>query len=230
MIIISDLHVGDVDVSILEHLIEEAKKDEDQLVIICGDLSLTSTAEQFAVVEDFFQKLMKAGILVVATVGNHDFGGTFAEQSSRIMSTKGYDDSVNALLRIFMPLFQQQCVIAYQADQLDYVVRYGNHIFCSLRSHHRKIARIKNVQILWLQNVLDNIKDRQDCTLHFVTHYSLWQDPGDKHVPLDRRNRLENEILKKYAFSTYLHGHNHRYTYQNTTTPKLNYRYDYYFY
>lgn len=73
--------------------------------------------------------------------------------------------------------------------------------------------------------MLDGIQDLDKCRLHFVAHHSLWQDEGgDKHVPLDRRRRLEDELLGKYGFSTYIHGHNHRFTYQNTTTPKIGVR------
>jgi hypothetical protein len=90
---------------------------------------------------------------------------------------------------------------------------------------HFSCPRIKSEQLAWCKTALNTIADLSECRLHFVAHHSLWQDEGgDKHTPLDRRRRLEADLLGPFQFSTYIHGHNHRFTYQNTTTPKTGLR------
>jgi len=224
--ITSDLHFGDCSEDVIEILTNEIT--QHGVVIIAGDLTLTSDPEQFERISTFFQHLMNHNVTIISTVGNHDFGGTFAEKLSHVPGSQVVNDkysrSFDLLKEIFHPVFQQEHVIAYNVEQLDYVVRLEDEIFVSIRSHHRKIPRVKDEKIDWIKNVLDNVDNLEHYRLHLVTHYSLWQDPGDKHIPMDRRRRLEEEVLQGYRFNTIIHGHNHRYTYQNTTTPKLGYR------
>lgn len=74
------------------------------------------------------------------------------------------------------------------------------------------MRRIKGEQIDWTIAALRSITDVDDCRLHLIAHHSLWQDEGgDKHTPLDRRRRLEDELLSQFSFSSFVHGHNHRY-------------------
>mgnify|MGYP005873874775 CR=1 FL=1 len=70
----------------------------------------------------------------------------------------------------------------------------------------------------------EHFDDLSDYRIHLVTHYSLWQDAGDKHEAMEELSRLENELLVPYSFYSVVHGHNHRYTYQNTTCPSTHYR------
>jgi len=222
------MHIGACSEESLKQLLDSIINDKDKLVIICGDLTLNSTDPQFERCKQFFQSILDAGVTIVATCGNHDFGGTMAEKMSTMIVINNlnndYERSFNHLKQLFLPLYQQNGVIAYNENELDYIIQKKNDIFVSLRSHHRKKPRVKDEQVNWVKEHLDKIENREDYRLHLVTHYSLWQDPGDKHVPLDRRRRLEEEILIRYNFKTILHGHNHRYTYQNTTTPKFHYR------
>eukprot|EP01006_Ploeotia_vitrea_P058663 TRINITY_DN69936_c0_g1_i1.p1 TRINITY_DN69936_c0_g1~~TRINITY_DN69936_c0_g1_i1.p1 ORF type:complete len:327 (-),score=20.39 TRINITY_DN69936_c0_g1_i1:62-1042(-) len=60
--------------------------------------------------------------------------------------------------------------------------------------------------------------------LHLVCHHSLWSDSDDKHAGMGSRQRLEKSLLVPFQFYSVIHGHNHRFTYQNTTTPKEHYR------
>ena len=36
--------------------------------------------------------------------------------------------------------------------------------------------------------------------------------------------RLEKKLLKEFDFYCLIHGHNHRFSYQNTSTPEINFR------
>jgi len=36
--------------------------------------------------------------------------------------------------------------------------------------------------------------------------------------------RLEKKLLKEFDFFCLIHGHNHRFSYQNTSTPEINFR------
>jgi hypothetical protein len=54
----------------------------------------------------------------------------------------------------------------------------------------------------------------------------MWRDGGniDKHAAMSRRRRLEEKLLKRFRFHSYIHGHNHRYCFQNTNCPKTSCR------
>ena len=77
MIIVSDIHFGKEDSSCIELLLNQLKYDEDRLLITPGDLTQLAGEEAYSIANKFLDEVFKMGIRVVATPGNHDFGGSW---------------------------------------------------------------------------------------------------------------------------------------------------------
>jgi len=222
MLLVSDIHFGPLlPVGTEDVILQSALEDDDKLVLFSGDITQSSTADEYKRAEAFIKLLLDNNIVICITPGNHDFGMWKSETFHKI--TDGYANARNLLTELFAPILRQQHVVIHNEEEHDSVVRSNSIIVFCMRSQHRKCPRIKKQQLEWAERVIAEIPDREDCQLFWMSHHSLWQDHSDHHVPMAKRTRVE-EFLKKYNFYAFIHGHNHRFTYQNTTTPNLQYR------
>lgn len=169
---------------------------------------------------------MALKIGVVVTAGNHDFGGFIAEKLHRVLPQ--YQRARAQVERAFEPALQQPSVVAH--TRLDSISRFGDHVFVALCSEHRGTPRIKRIQIDWATAALSAFllahkpQNGPRFFFHFVTHHSLWSDATDKHRAMSAVERLEKRLLRHFQFFSFIHGHNHRFSFQNTNCPHTNYR------
>jgi len=128
---------------------------------------------------------------------------------------------------LIKPVLQQEEVLAH--NDCDIIFRHGSNLFVSLRSTHRGqifklglagINRIRTTQIDWALSHLTSL-NTADCLMHLVTHRSLWRESGDKHTGMLKRRRLERMLFNDFHFHSIIHGHNHRFVFSCTTTPKM---------
>ncbi len=224
MLLVSDIHFGanreqDVRAFLNRALSEEL--NPDKIVIIAGDITQTASDGQFYKAEFLIKELLKAGIKLVFTPGNHDFGDWIGEH---IKTNKRARSWCNILLS---PIFSQKEVVAHH--QFDSIYQFERDIFLALRSTHRGEAsklglfgsnRITRKQIEWAKSQLLKL-DFEGRRLHLVSHRSLWHESGDMHSGMIKRRRLEENLIKHFPFYSFIHGHNHRFVFSNTSTPKL---------
>mmetsp|Transcript_15167 Transcript_15167/g.21168 ORF Transcript_15167/g.21168 Transcript_15167/m.21168 type:complete len:267 (-) Transcript_15167:39-839(-) len=226
MIIASDLHFGKEDEQGIQKLLDELQHDEDKLLICPGDFTTVGKEDPYKLAAAFVQKVLDLGVKIVATPGNHDFGGSW---NGEILKTD--EDARLRMKDLLEPLFKQDIIVASEPDGFDSISQVGNHVFVSLRSTHKGNTttvlgpRIKKKQIKWCTEHLKNLlSTNNNLRVHLVTHHSIWKDSDDKHLPMDRRRRLEDDLLQPFGFVSIISGHNHRFIFSNTTAPKHGYR------
>jgi len=223
MLLVSDIHFGanrDEDISSFLTDALDPVINPDKRVIIAGDITQNASESEFQQAADFLSYMMENGIKLLFTPGNHDFGDWIGEV---IMTDRKARSRCRQLM---VPILQQPEVAAHH--EFDSIVRCDDHVFVVLRSTHRgeshKLGlfgnnRITGRQIEWARTSLDAMK-LEGRSLHLVTHRSLWQESGDMHTNMVKISRLEDQLLSCYPFATYIHGHNHRYVFADTTTPR----------
>lgn len=224
MILVSDIHFGanrteDIQAFMVDVL--DPTINPDRRLIIAGDITQSASEFEFEQAKQFVSELLNKGIKVVITPGNHDFGDWVGEL---------FKTNVKARLwcqELLSQTFEQPEVIACQ--EFDSITQFDQHIFVVLRSTHRgeinKLGlfgnnRITEKQISWAKAQLNTL-NLEKCNLHLVTHRSLWKESGDKHPGMIKKHRLEDRLIRHFPFVSYIHGHNHRYVFSNTTTPRL---------
>jgi len=204
-------------------MLKAAAMNDDKIVVIPGDITSFSRAHEYLAAEEFIKDLIAQGNIVVMTPGNHDLGGWFAEKFSLMGMSGAYNLAIERVMQLHAPVLDQKEVVAVRKDRLDSITEVGSHVFVCLRSEHRALARIRNEQIEWASSVLESM-DLTNKNLHLVTHHSLWKDFSDRHTPMAARSRLEVNLLRKFSFCSLIHGHNHRFTYQDTTSPNISHK------
>lgn len=224
MLLVSDIHFGRNRLQDVERFIEDAKNPEmnpDRLVVIAGDMTQFARKNEFDEAEQFVDRLLKAGLKIVLTPGNHDFGDWIGEY---IRTNRKARSRTKTLLK---PIFEQKEIIA--AEDFDSILKIDNDVFVVLRSTHRGkwsnlglygANRITRKQIHWAFTQLTSL-DTDNCRLHLVTHRSLWKESGDQHSRMVNPRLLEGSLLRHFSFRSFIHGHNHRFLFAQTSTPKL---------
>ena len=224
MLLVSDIHFGsniEEDVQAFLKDAEDPAINPEGIVVIAGDITQTAKDEEFRQAEGFIHKLIQADLKLVYTPGNHDFGDWIGEY---LRTNKRAREWTTVLLR---PIFSQKEAVA-TADY-DSILKIGSNIFVVLRSTHRGevekfgflgFNRITGKQIEWAHSQLSAM-DIDGCKLHLVTHRSIWRESGDRHSGMIKRRRLEDSLLKHFSLHTFIHGHNHRFVFAHTSTPKL---------
>jgi len=225
MILASDLHLARTNPADIEALLAAClspEHDPERAVILAGDLVQHNSREEYALAGRLLGELLDGGVTVVLTPGNHDFGQILGEKfgSSGRKRFAGLLESVLA----------QKAVLARQ--DFDSVTAIGHDLFVALastqRGQGRKLYvagenRIRRKQIEWAAAELERV-GREGRRLHLVTHRSLWSDAEDEHGRMVRKERLERELLEPLGFTSFIHGHNHRFEHGDTTTPRIGYR------
>ncbi|MEW6078456.1 MAG: metallophosphoesterase [Thermodesulfobacteriota bacterium] len=224
MLFVSDIHFGanrDEDVASFVSDALNPDINPDRLVIIVGDITQNATKDEFKAAETFILQLLDGGMKLVFTPGNHDFGNWMAEYLK-------VNNKARAWCRnLLSPIFKQDEVVA--VNDYDAIFKFQENIFVTLRSTHRgeleKLGllgnnRISKKQISWAASVLSDL-DAKGCKLHLVTHRSIWRESGDMHHGMGKRGRLEKMLLKPFRFHSFIHGHNHRFVYSQTSTPRM---------
>jgi hypothetical protein len=175
--------------------------------------------EEFKAGASFLQTLIDAGMTVILTPGNHDFGDWIGEYFFTNRKARAMYRSMTEAV------FQQREILS--VHDYDSIVRCGKNIFVVLRSTHRGkaylldfigINRIRRKQVNWAVSQLESL-DIEGATLHLVTHRSLWQETGDRHVGIYRPGYIEKHLLGRFPFHYVIHGQNHRYVFACTSTP-----------
>lgn len=224
MICISDIHFGANASCHIERFIEAAcnsATNSDRTVVIAGDLTQHARESEFGEARDMLRVLLDAGMRVVLTPGNHDFGDWIGEYFFTNRRARAHYRALTE------PVFHQKEIIA--VDEYDSIMRCGNSIFVALRSTHRGkahalgvigINRIRKKQVEWAVRILESI-DTRGALLHLVTHRSLWHESGDRHAGIFRPAYIERNLLARFKFHSVIHGHNHRYVFACTSTPRL---------
>ncbi len=224
MLIVSDIHFGanreeDVN-SFLKDVVNPRVNPEKQLIIV-GDITQNATHQEFQKAEQLIQQLIDQEVKLVFTPGNHDFGDWKGEIIKTNTKARSW---CKTLLK---PIFEQDEVIAI--NDFDSILQFDDSIFVVLRSTHRgesiKLGlagnnRIRLKQIEWASSQLLKI-NRENKKVHLVTHRSLWSESGDMHSGMIKRRRLEEQLFEPFNFHSFIHGHNHRFVYAQTSTPKL---------
>ena len=227
MLLASDIHFNKnrkEDVAAFVAAAGDPTLNPDRVVVIPGDFTLKGRQAEYSAAQRLLNDLVDAGSIVVTTPGNHDFGKWPGERLS-------VNDAARAGFRALLRRVNaQQQVIAH--EDFDTITLVGADLFVALRSTHRgkkkKLGlfghnRIRSKQLTWAATVLESI-DLSGLRLHFVTHRSLWEHHGDKHGDMDERERLENRLLREFGFSSFLHGHNHRFHAAICRSPRLDLR------
>jgi len=223
MLLVSDLHFGPkLPSGATRQILKAAERNPDKIVVIPGDLTHFSREHEYLAAEEFIRALIAQGNTVIMTPGNHDLGGWFAEKFSLMGWSGQYDVAIERVISMHAPVLAQKGVLAVREDRLDSITQVDSHIFVCLRSEHRALARIRKDQIAWASSVLETL-DLTGKSLHLVCHHSLWKDLSDRHFPMAARTRLEVNLLQRFNFCSVIHGHNHRFTYQETTSPNIGY-------
>ena len=224
MVCISDIHFGANLSAHVLRFIETAcdpAMNPDRIVIIAGDMTQHATEPEYREAEMLLRTLLDAGIRVVLTPGNHDFGDWIGEYFFTNRKARKRYQSLTG------PVFKQKEIIV--SEDYDSIMRCGNNIFVSLRSTHRGkahslgiigINRIRNRQVEWAASQLASMNIK-GALLHLVTHRSLWQESGDRHAGIYRPTFIEKHLLERFTFHSIIHGHNHRYLFACTSTPRL---------
>ncbi len=224
MLLVSDIHFGANRTKDINAFLDDAvnkKINPEKLVVIVGDITQNATTQEFQMAEKFVRRLMEQGLKLVFTPGNHDFGNWLAEYF--IVNKKAR----TWCKKLLEPIFSQNEVIA--TNDYDSILKFDQNIFVVLRSTHRgeleKLGlagnnRISKTQINWAVSILSEM-DIKDRKLHFVTHRSIWRESGDMHSGMVKKQRLEKMLFKPFQFHSFIHGHNHRFVYSQTSTPKL---------
>ena len=224
MVCISDIHFGANISAHISSFIETAcdpALNPDRIVIIAGDMTQHATEPEYRDSAELLRKLLDAKLRVVLTPGNHDFGDWVGEYLYTNHAAR------NRYRSLTEPVFSQKEIVA--VDDCDSVMRCGGNIFVSLRSTHRGkahslgvigINRIRKKQVEWAASQLESM-DTEGALLHLVTHRSLWRESGDRHKGLYRPAFIERSLLERFRFHSVIHGHNHRYLFACTSTPRL---------
>ncbi len=224
MVCISDIHFGANISSHISRFIVAASDPDfnpDSIVIIAGDMTQHASDSEYREAGNLLRVLLDAGIHVVLTPGNHDFGDWIGEY---IYTNRKARSRYRSLTE---PVFNQKGIIA--VEDYDSIMRCGNNIFVALRSTHRGkarslgvigINRIRKKQVEWAASKLESM-DINGALLHLVTHRSLWRESGDRHDGIYRPAYIERNLLEKFKFHSVIHGHNHRYLFACTSTPRL---------
>lgn len=224
MICISDIHFGANESCHIERFIETACGpvfNPDRTVVIAGDMTQHASESEFLEAASLLRVLLDAGMRVVLTPGNHDFGDWIGEYFCTNRKARSLYGTLTE------PVFHQQEIVA--VDAYDSIMRCDNNIFVALRSTHRGkahslgiigINRIRKKQVEWAAAVLESI-DTSGALLHLVTHRSLWHESGDRHAGMFRPAYIERNLLERFRFHSVIHGHNHRYVFACTSTPRL---------
>lgn len=224
MVCISDIHFGANLSGHISRFIETACDpglNPDRIVIIAGDMTQHASAPEYREAGDMLRDLLDAGICVVLTPGNHDFGDWIGEY---IYTNRRARSRYRSLTE---PVFTQKEIIA--VEDYDSIMRCGKNIFVALRSTHRGkarslgvigINRIRKKQVEWAASILESM-DTRGSFIHLVTHRSLWRESGDRHDGIYRPAHVERNLLEKFKFHSVIHGHNHRYLFACTSTPRL---------
>ncbi len=224
MVCISDIHYGANSSLHISRFVEtacDARLNRDGIVVIAGDLTQHATEGEYRDAAELLRVLLGAGLRVVLTPGNHDFGDWIGEY---LYTNRKARSRYRALTE---PVFNQREIIA--VEDCDSIMRCGNTIFVSLRSTHRGKAhslgvigmnRIRERQVEWAASRLASM-DTKGAVLHLVTHRSLWRESGDRHKGLYRPGHIEKNLLERFTFHSVIHGHNHRYLFASTSTPRL---------
>lgn len=169
-------------------------------------------------------ELTAAGVTVVCVPGNHDMGSQVLNFYLHMSwASTNYDTATVRLAAALAPVRGQAHTVASMGyDSLvalpaRAVAGHGRVVdaFLGLNSQHRAGARIKKSQIGWSVAAIGALQRRlseEDAErgddgagatrlrLHFVAHHSLWRDSGvDKHLPMARRRRLEEELLRPFV-------------------------------
>ncbi len=222
MVCISDIHFGanlSAHVSRFVETATDPRLNPDRIVIIAGDMTQHATEPEYRDAEKLLHALLDAGLRVVLTPGNHDFGDWIGEY---IYTNRKARSRYRALMA---PILNQKEIIA--AEDYDSIMSCGKNIFVSLRSTHRGkarslgvigINRIRKRQVEWATSHLESM-DTAGAMLHLVTHRSLWRESGDRHQGIYRPAFIEKHLLEKFRFHSIIHGHNHRYLFACTSTP-----------
>ena len=224
MVCIPDIHFGANTSAHIARFIETAcdpALNPDRIVIIAGDMTQHATEPEYRDAAELLRKLLDAGLRVVLTPGNHDFGDWIGEYLYTNHAAR------NRYRSLTEPVFNQKEIIA--VEDYDSIMRCGSNIFVSLRSTHRGkahslgiigINRIREKQVAWAASQLKSM-DATGAMLHLVTHRSLWKESGDRHKGLYRPDYIERNLLERFRFHSVIHGHNHRYLFACTSTPRL---------
>ncbi len=222
MICISDIHFCTNISGHISRFIESAidpSINPDKIVIIAGDMTQHASEPEYREAADLLRILHDAGIHIVLTPGNHDFGDWIGEY---IYTNRKARNRYRSLTE---PVFAQKEIIA--VEDYDSIMRCENNIFVALRSTHRGKAhalgvigmnRIRKKQVEWAASLLESI-DTEGALLHLVTHRSLWRESGDRHDGIYRPAYIEKTLLEKFKFHSVIHGHNHRFLFASTSTP-----------
>jgi 3',5'-cyclic AMP phosphodiesterase CpdA len=188
-------------------------------VILPGDLTQHARKEEYAKARQFVAKLLEQGNRVVFTPGNHDFGSWKGEHLP--LFGRGPRLRWRELQRLVEPQTE-----VTELRGTDMLMVCENDAFLVLRSTHRGLkryggarggGRIRAAQIEWAVEVLTRHRERVSSRrLHLVTHRSVWRSEGeqiterDKHKRMFRSDRLVDDLLTKFRFYSFIHGHNHR--------------------
>lgn len=120
----ADLHGIYTKESFRKEILEKAKEDNPEIIMIGGDICQGSTwanDEKFAVLKDFIASLAETGTPVVLTLGNHDLSGFTAKSYENYMSLR---DIPNV-----HPLYNNSVDIPFGSNG-----QYNAHI-CGLVTH-----------------------------------------------------------------------------------------------
>lgn len=192
-------HFSEDQLDPLPSLFEELKVD---LVLLGGDLSTTSLAEEFLKAVRFLRKLKQPWL---AIPGNHD---KYTYRSCR--KKHFYRYFTNKRKEISRPVeffnLQEHGIEAHQISPNWHVVALDTSLATNPYSSEGVVS--KKLQE-YLEEVLKLIPEDQSIIL--FNHYPFFQNDDPRHS-LKRGKALEEQIKRHPRIKLYLHGHTHRNT------------------
>jgi len=187
---------------LLDTLIEELQKDKVDYVLISGDVSTTSKAEEFQEAKTFVNKLASLGYDVLTLPGNHD-------QYTR------YDYKNQTFYEFFPHSFSQT------EDQFSHLNLKEHKIAVKKLNPHWSIILLDTAVatsltsssgefLPSLEKTLEELLAQipKDHHLIIANHFPLLSEDKPNRL-LERREPLKHLIQKHSNIKLYLHGHSH---------------------
>ena len=167
MLLVSDIHIGVHEEPLLDALLAAAAQDPDKVVVISGDLTQDSLADEFERVTRLLDDLIKAGVAVSVTPGNHDFGSQLLNFKTRLhFLSSNYTTAAQRLSAALAPAHAQvQPGCTLFAEGYDSILRVpSGDVFVALNTQHRAGARVKESQIEWATPLLQQLLAQDSST------------------------------------------------------------------
>lgn len=193
----------------LDRLIERAKKERPDALILTGDIVFHGDIASHRLVAKKLQELKTAGVQSYVLPGNHDWHtksfGYFGAEAKPIEATTSDDfESIYQDFGLNQAILRDDASYSYVAE-----ITPGTWLVMIDASQPGQVSVISSETLTWLEDVLDQAT-KHNYRVITASHYNLYQH----HALFDRGYRFVGaeklqELLVKYPPLIHLSGHLH---------------------